>query len=147
MTLDQTIPYLPHISALLNASAALLLGSGYYFIRTKNRDAHRYCMIAALITSSVFMVSYLTYHAEVGYMPFAGKGIIRPVYFTMLASHVILAAIIVPMVLVTVVYAIKANFSKHPRIARWTLPLWFYVSISGVLIYILGFHIYTPGKY
>jgi len=77
-------------------------------------------------------------------MPFAGEGIIRPFYFTMLASHVILAAVIVPMVLLTVVYAFKGNFNKHPRIARWTLPLWFYVSVSGVLIYILGFHIYTP---
>ena len=77
-------------------------------------------------------------------MPFAGQGMIRPFYFTMLASHVILAAVIVPMVLITVVYAIKGNFDKHPRIARWTLPVWFYVSVSGVLIYILGFHIYTP---
>ena len=90
------------------------------------------------------MVSYLTYHAKVGYMPFAGQGIIRPFYFTLLASHVILAAVIVPMVLVTVVFAIMGNFNKHPRIARWTLPIWFYVSISGVLIYVLGFHIYTP---
>ena len=101
-------------------------------------------MIAALVISTVFMVSYLTYHAKVGYMPFAGQGMIRPFYFTMLASHVILAAVIVPMVLITVVYAIKGNFDKHPRIARWTLPVWFYVSVSGVLIYILGFHIYTP---
>ena len=90
------------------------------------------------------MVSYLTYHASVGYMPFAGQGIIRPFYFTMLASHVILAAVIVPMVLVTVVYALRGNFDRHPRIARWTLPVWLYVSVSGVLIYILGFHIYTP---
>ena len=101
-------------------------------------------MIAALVISTIFMVSYLTYHAKVGYMPFAGQGMIRPFYFTMLASHVILAAVIVPMVLITVAYAIKGNFDKHPRIARWTLPLWFYVSVSGVLIYILGFHIYTP---
>ena len=101
-------------------------------------------MIAALLISTVFMVSYLTYHAKVGYMPFEGQGIIRPFYFTLLASHVILAAVIVPMVLLTVIFAIKGNFDKHPRIARWTLPLWFYVSVSGVLIYILGFHIYTP---
>ncbi len=101
-------------------------------------------MIIALVISAVFMISYLTYHAEVGYTPFTGQGLIRPLYFTMLASHVILAATIVPMVLITVAYAIKGNFNKHPRIARWTLPLWFYVSVSGVLIYILGFHIYTP---
>ncbi len=144
MTLDEIIPYLPHFQAILNTSAALLLGVGYYFIRTENRYAYRNCMIAALVISTVFMVSYLTYHAKVGYMPFAGQGIIRPFYFTMLASHVFLAAVIVPMVLVTVGYAIKGNFNKHPRIARWTLPVWFYVSVSGVLIYVLGFHIYTP---
>ena len=92
----------------------------------------------------MFMVSYLTYHARVGYIPFAGEGLIRPFYFTILASHIILATAIVPMVVLTVVYAIRGNFKKHPHIARWTLPLWFYVSISGVLVYILGFHIYTP---
>ncbi len=144
MNLDEIIPYLPHFQAILNTLAALFLAAGYSFIRAQNRSAHRNCMITALVISSVFMVSYLTYHAEVGYMPFAGEGIIRPFYFTMLASHVILAAVIVPMVLLTVVYAFKGNFNKHPRIARWTLPLWFYVSVSGVLIYILGFHIYTP---
>jgi len=144
VTLDEIIPYLPHFQAILNTLAALFLGTGYYFIRSQNRNAHRLCMITALVISSVFMVSYLTYHAKVGYMPFAGQGMIRPFYFTMLASHVILAAVIVPMVLLTVVYALKGNFNKHPRIARWTLPLWFYVSVSGVLIYVLGFHIYTP---
>ena len=144
MTLDEIIPYLPHFQAILNTSAALFLGTGYYFVRSGNRQAHRNCMITALAISSVFMVSYLTYHAKVGYMPFAGQGAIRPFYFTLLASHVILAAVIVPLVLITVVYAIKGNFDRHPRIARWTLPLWFYVSVSGVLIYVLGFHIYTP---
>lgn len=144
MTLDEVIPYLPHLQAALNTTAALLLAAGYYFIRTQNRSAHRNCMVAALLVSTVFMISYLTYHAEVGYTPFVGKGIIRPLYFTMLASHVILAAVIVPMVLMTASYAIKGNFDKHPRLARWTLPIWFYVSVSGVLIYILGFHIYTP---
>ena len=143
MTLDEIIPYLPHFQAMLNTSAALFLAAGYRFIRADNRSAHRSCMITALAISSVFMVSYLTYHAAVGYMPFAGQGIIRPFYFTMLASHVILAAVIVPMVLITVFYAIRGNFNMHPRVARWTLPLWFYVSVSGVLIYILGFHIYT----
>ena len=101
-------------------------------------------MISALAVSAVFMVSYLTYHAHVGYMPFAGQGLIRPIYFTMLASHVILAAVIVPLVLATVFLAINGKFDIHPRVARWTLPMWLYVSVSGVLIYILGFHIYTP---
>jgi uncharacterized membrane protein YozB (DUF420 family) len=123
MTLDQIIPYLPHFQALLNTAASLFLALGYYFIRK---------------------VSYLTYHAAVGYMPFAGQGIIRPFYFTLLASHVILAAVIVPLVLVTVFFAIRGNFIRHPRLARWTLPLWLYVSLSGVVIYLLGFHVYPP---
>lgn len=144
MTLDEIIPYLPHFQALLNTTATVLLASGYYFIRNARRDLHRNCMATALVISSVFMVSYLTYHAHVGYMPFAGQGIIRPFYFTLLASHVILAAVIVPLVLTTVFFAIKADFNRHPRLARWTLPLWFYVSVSGVVIYLLGFHVYPP---
>ncbi len=144
MTLDEIVPYLPHFQAILNASAALLLGVGYYFILAQNRYVHRKCMIAALVISAMFLVSYLIYHIRVGYLPFTGEGIIRPFYFTILASHVILAAIIVPMVLLTLFYAIRGDFQKHPYIARWTLPLWFYVSISGVLIYVLAFHVYTP---
>ncbi len=144
MTVDDIIPYLPHFQALLNTAAALLLATGYYFIRNAKPELHRGCMATALLISSLFMVSYLTYHARVGYMPFAGQGIIRPFYFTLLASHVILAAVIVPLVLTTVFFAITGNFNRHPRIARWTLPLWLYVSVSGVVIYILGFHIYTP---
>jgi uncharacterized membrane protein YozB (DUF420 family) len=144
MTLDDITPYLPHFQALLNTAATLLLAMGYYFIRNAKPDLHRACMAAALLISSLFMVSYLTYHARVGYMPFTGQGIIRPFYFTLLASHVILAAVIVPLVLTTVFFAITGNFNRHPHIARWTLPLWLYVSVSGVVIYILGFHIYTP---
>jgi putative membrane protein len=144
VTFDEIIPYLPHFQAILNTCAALLLGMGYYYIKHDNRKAHQKCMITALLISTVFMVSYLTYHAEVGYTPFTGQGIIRPFYFTMLASHVILAAVIVPMVLTTAYFAATGNFNKHPKLARWTLPLWFYVSVTGVLIYILGFHVYTP---
>ena len=121
-----------------------MLSLGYYFIRRQRRDLHRNCMVTALLISSVFMVSYLTYHAAVGYMPFTGQGIIRPFYFTLLASHVILAAVIVPLVLATVFLAARADFLRHPRLARWTLPLWLYVSVSGVMIYVLGFHIYPP---
>lgn len=144
MTLDDIIPYLPHFQALLNTTATLLLASGYYFIRSARPALHRNCMATALVVSSIFMVSYLTYHAQVGYMPFAGQGTIRPFYFTLLASHVILAALIVPLVLTTVFFAIKSDFSRHPRLARWTLPLWLYVSVSGVVIYLLGFHVYPP---
>lgn len=144
MTLDEIIPYLPHFQALLNFAAAILLTMGYFFIRNSKRNLHRSCMAAALLISSVFMISYLTYHAKVGYMPFAGQGLVRPLYFTLLTSHVILAALIVPLVLTTIFFAIKGNFGRHPGIARWTLPLWLYVSVSGVAIYILGFHVYTP---
>jgi len=144
MALDEVVPYLPHFQAILNTSAAIFLGAGYRFIRSGQRDTHRLCMTVALAISSVFMVSYLYYHSQVGYMPFVGQGLIRPVYFTLLASHVILAAVIVPLVLATVLFAIKGNLIRHPKIARWTLPLWFYVSVSGVIIYLLGFHIYTP---
>ena len=144
MTIEEIIPYLPHFQAILNTLAAVLLARGYHFIKNKDRMRHQRCMVAALLVSTVFMVSYLTYHAEVGYTPFTGQGIIRPFYFTMLASHVILAAVIVPMVLTTAYFAVTGNFDKHPRLARWTLPLWFYVSVTGVLIYILGFHVYTP---
>ena len=94
------------------------------------------CMITALVISSAFMISYLGYHAAVGYMPFSGQGLIRPFYFTLLASHVILAAAIVPLVLITVYFALRGNFTRHPRIARWT----------GVVVYLLGFHIYPPAS-
>ena len=144
MSLDQIVPYLPHFQALLNSLATLLLVCGYCFVRRRELDRHRACMIAALLVSGVFLVSYLTYHAKVGYMPFAGQGMIRPFYFTLLASHIILAAVIVPLVLATVFFALKGNFDRHPRLARWTLPLWLYVSVSGVAIYLLGFHIYPP---
>ena len=144
MTLDDIIPYLPHFQALLNTAATLLLSAGYYFIRHQRSDRHRICMATALLISSLFMISYLTYHAAVGYAPFAGQGTIRPFYFTLLASHVILAAVIVPLVLTTVFFALRGNFTRHPRIARWTLPLWLYVSVSGVVIYLLGFHLYPP---
>ena len=140
----EIVPYLPHFQALLNSVATLLLAGGYLFIRHQQPDRHRYCMIAALLVSSVFMISYLTYHAAVGYMPFAGQGLIRPFYFTLLASHIILAAVIVPLVLITVYQALRGNFSIHPRVARLTLPLWLYVSVSGVAIYLLGFHVYPP---
>ena len=146
MILDDIIPYLPHFQALLNTAATVFLSAGYYFIRHQQPVQHRNCMASALLISTVFMISYLTYHAAVGYAPFAGQGSIRPFYFTLLASHVILAAVIVPLVITTVIFALRGNFIHHPRIARWTLPLWLYVSISGVLIYLLGFHIYPPNS-
>jgi len=135
---------MPHLQAALNASAAVFLFIGYRHIKNNNRLAHRNCMAGALLISSIFLVSYLTYHAEVGYQPFEGQGSIRPVYFTLLFSHIILSGVIVPMVFATVFFALRGNFNKHPRIARWTLPIWLYISISGVIVYVLAFHVYPP---
>ena len=145
MTLTELVPYMPPFQAAANSLSILLLGAGYYFIRSGNRSMHRNCMAAALAVSAIFLVSYLTYHNLVGYAPFAGQGWIRPVYFTLLGSHIVLAAVIVPLVLMTVYFAARGNFERHPRIARWTLPTWLYVAVSGVVVYVLGFHVYAPG--
>ena len=139
----EIIPTIPHALAILNTLSASLVGAGYINIRRGNKAVHKICMISALAVSTVFMIFYLYYHAKVGYIPFAGQGDIRYVYFSLLASHVVLAAIVLPMVLITAGLAIAGKFSTHKRIARWTLPTWLYVSISGVIIYIMSFHIYT----
>lgn len=128
---------------MLNTLSATLVGFGYLNIRKKNKTVHKAFMISALIVSTIFMIFYLYYHAKVGYIPFAGQGDIRYLYFSLLASHVILAALVFPMVLITAGLAIKSKFNTHKRIARWTLPIWLYVSISGVSIYVMSFHIYT----
>ena len=137
------IPVIPPFLAILNTTAATLVSLGYFFIRRKNILTHRACMVSALCVSTVFMVFYLYYHAKVGNIPFAGVGAVRPVYFSILASHVILAAVLFPMVLVTAGFAIRGNTSRHRRIARWTLPIWLYVSVTGVIIYLMAFHIYV----
>ena len=137
------IPVIPPFLAILNTTAATLVSLGYFFVRRKKVTAHRICMVGALLVSTVFMVFYLYYHAKIGNIPFAGVGSIRPVYFTLLASHVILAAVLFPLVLVTAGFAIRGNTTRHRRIARWTLPIWIYVSITGVIIYLMAFHIYV----
>jgi uncharacterized membrane protein YozB (DUF420 family) len=126
---------LPALNAALNATSAVLLGTGYGFIRAGRRTAHRNCMLAALVSSSLFLVSYLVYHARVGSVPFGGRGIVRVAYFAILLSHTLLAVAIVPLVLVTLVRALRERFPAHRRIARVTLPLWGYVSVTGVVIY------------
>ena len=138
------IPFLPPLQAGLNTLSAVLLSSGYFFIRRKNKTAHRRCMISALFVSFLFTLSYLYYHAQVGNIAFAGQGLVRPIYFSVLASHVILAALTVPLVLITVWRIFRKQPEKHRKIARWTLPIWLYVSITGVMIYIMAFHIYPP---
>ncbi|KAA3632423.1 MAG: DUF420 domain-containing protein [Proteobacteria bacterium] len=133
----------PPVLAALNVTAATLVGAGYLFIRGKRRTAHRFCMIAALAVSTCFMAIYLYYHSIVGNIPFAGSGVIRPVYFTLLATHVVLAAVLFPLALTTAGFAILRRTDRHRRIAVWTLPIWLYVSISGVAIYVMAFHVYT----
>ena len=137
------IPVIPPFLAILNTTAASLVSLGYFFVRRKSISAHRVCMVSALLVSTVFMIFYLYYHAKVGNIPFAGVGAVRPVYFSLLASHVILAAVLFPLVLVTAGLAIRGNTTRHRRLARWTLPIWLYVSITGVIIYLMAFHIYV----
>jgi uncharacterized membrane protein YozB (DUF420 family) len=126
---------LPAVNATLNSASALLLAAGYFFICRGEVAAHRRCMLAALVTSALFLTSYLIYHYNVGSVPFTGRGWIRAVYFSILITHTILAAVIVPLVLVTLTRALREDFVRHRRIARWTLPLWFYVSVTGVIVY------------
>ena len=128
---------LPALNATLNAISFGFLVSGYVFIRRGRRVAHRNCMVGALITSALFLTSYVIYHFNVGSVPFQKMGWIRTVYFAVLIPHVILAAAIVPMILVTVSRAWSKRFDKHRRIARWTLPLWLCVSITGVIVYLM----------
>jgi uncharacterized membrane protein YozB (DUF420 family) len=126
---------LPTVNATLNATSAVLLSMGYYFIRRKRITAHRRCMLFASVISTLFLCCYLVYHYQVGSVRFTGTGWIRLFYLAILISHVILAALILPLALVTLSRAWKARFEKHKRIARWTLPIWLYVSVTGVLIY------------
>ncbi len=129
------VSLLPAVNAALISASALLLIAGYLFIRRKKIAAHKFCMLSAFTTSALFLVSYLAYHYQVGSVPFQGRGWIRGVYFTVLISHTILAAAVVPLVLVTVARALKGSFERHKRAARWTLPIWLYVSVTGVLVY------------
>jgi len=136
------ISYLPHLNAILNATCALLLFSGYSFIRAGRVAAHRTCQMAAVVVSVIFLTSYLTYHYHHGATRFAGEGLVRPIYFTILISHTILAIVIVPLVGITLYRALKADFVRHRKIARLTLPLWLYVSITGVIVYLMLYQIY-----
>ncbi len=128
---------LPALNALLNTSSAVLLVAGYRLIRQGRREAHRKAMTAALTVSALFLTSYLVYHAQVGSVRFQKTGWIRPVYFSILISHTILAACVAPMALITVWRAWKGRFDRHRRLARITLPLWLYVSVTGVLVYLM----------
>jgi uncharacterized membrane protein YozB (DUF420 family) len=130
-----TLRDLPALNAGLNAASALLLALGWFLIRSGRREAHKRVMLAALACSTLFLTSYLVYHAHVGSVRFRGQGTVRLVYFTILISHTILAVTVVPLALVTLVRALQARFDRHRRIARVTLPIWGYVSVTGVVVY------------
>jgi uncharacterized membrane protein YozB (DUF420 family) len=138
------VPSHPALNAALNATAGLFLLVGYVCIRRRRIAAHRTCMLCAVVCSFAFLISYLIYHWQVGSVKFQGQGWIRPVYFSILITHTVLAAAIVPLVIMTLTRALREQFDRHRRLARWTLPLWFYVSVTGVVIYFLLYRLYPP---
>jgi putative membrane protein len=137
-----TISDLPALNATLNGLSAIFLATGYVLIRRGQRELHKRCMLAALVTSSLFLVSYVIYHANTGSRPFPGTGAARVIYFAILITHVVLAAVIVPLALVTAARGLRARYARHVAIARWTLPLWLYVSVTGVVIYLMLYQMY-----
>ncbi len=136
-----TISDLPTVNATLNTISAILLTVGFLMIRRRKIIAHRNCMIAAFVVSGLFLTSYLIYHYHAGSTPFEGSGWIRSVYFAVLIPHIILAASILPLALITLYFALRRRFTKHRRIARWTLPIWLYVSVTGIIVYWMLYHL------
>ena len=136
-----TISDLPTVNATLNVISIVLLILGFFMIRQRKITAHRNCMIAAFVASAFFLASYLIYHYHVGSTPFEGQGWIRSVYFIVLIPHIILAACILPLALITLYFAWRKRFTKHRRIARWTLPIWLYVSVTGIIVYWMLYHL------
>ena len=137
--------FFPALNAFLNGSSAVLIGGGYYLIKTGRREAHKRVMIAAFVTSTLFLISYLYYHLvlRAGVTHFKGEGVWRPVYFSILISHTVLAVVVVPFVLITLSRALKGNFVKHKAIARYTFPIWMYVSVTGVVIFVMLYRIFV----
>lgn len=133
----------PAINAVLNGTSALLIATGVVLIRRKRRVAHKCVMLTAVVTSALFLVSYLYYHAHAGVIRFQGHGYSRPVYFSILISHTILAALVVPLVLVTLVRALRGRFDRHRAAAKWTYPVWMYVSVTGVVIYLMLYRFFA----
>ena len=130
-----SVSSLPALNAALNSLSAVFLLAGFLFIKSRNPRAHRACMLTAFGCSILFLISYLIYHYQVGSVPFQGQGWIRPVYFTILLTHTILATAVVPLALITLTRALRERFDAHRRIARWTFPIWLYVSVTGVVVY------------
>ena len=133
---------LPALNATLNAISAVFLVSGYILIRRGRPDLHKRCMLGALTTSAIFLTSYLIYHYYTGSRPFQGQGLVRVIYFAILITHVVLAATILPLALTTTARGLMAQYERHARIARWTLPVWLYVSVTGVVVYLMLYQMY-----
>ena len=133
---------LPHVNAALNGATIVLLAAGLYFILNGRAERHKACMVGALAVSAAFLVTYLIYHFNSGLAKFGGTGVIRPIYFSILIAHIIIAVVITPLVPITVFRALSGRLDRHKRIARWTWPLWMYVAISGVVVYVMAIHLY-----
>jgi uncharacterized membrane protein YozB (DUF420 family) len=133
---------LPAVNATLNATSAVFLLAGYVMIRSRRTELHKKCMLAALASSALFLTCYVVYHANTGSRPFPGQGPARLAYFAILITHVILAAAILPLALTTASRGLRAQYDRHVRIARWTLPIWLYVSVTGVVIYLMLYQLY-----
>ncbi len=133
---------LPHVNAALNAAASVLLALAWWQIKRRHIAAHRRLVIAAFVVSALFLTSYVIYHANVGSRPFAGAGIARAIYFSVLIPHVLLAAAVLPLAIVTLRRGLRRDDIRHRRIARWTMPIWMFVSVSGVVVYLMLYQIY-----
>ena len=155
LSLGETLgAILPHLTAVLNALAGILIVIGYSLIKSQRRDLHRKVMTSAVIVSALFLVAYVLHHLTAPVYVFGGQGIVRPIYFVMLTTHVVLAVAVTPMVILTFMRALRArrnggittgDFSRHKALARWTLPIWLYVSVTGVLVYLMVYQIYPAG--
>jgi putative membrane protein len=135
---------LPSLNAVLNSISAVFITMGYVFIRAGKKEAHRRCMLTAITTSSLFLISYVVYHYTAGATAFGGVGWIRYVYFVILGTHTVLAIAVLPLVIITLLRALSGRYSLHKSIARWTFPVWLYVSVTGVTIYFMLYHLYPP---
>lgn len=137
--------FFPTLDAVLNGSSAVLIGTGFYFIKQRRIEAHKRMMLAAFVTSTLFLISYLYYHLilKAGVTHFQGQGVSRPLYFALLISHTILAALVVPFILITLARALKGSFAKHKAIAPYTFAIWMYVSVTGVIIYLMLYKVFV----
>ena len=141
-----TVSDLPALNACLNSLSTVFIAAGWYFIRRNQWRQHIACMITAVVSSSAFLVGYVIYHAHVGERStrFTAEGIVRPIYFAILISHILLAMVILPLVIATLVPVFRRRWEKHTRIARWTMPIWLYVSVTGVLVYLMLYQWFPP---